>query len=478
MRQKRMQKNSKGITLIALVITIIVLLIIAGVTIATLTGDSGILTKTNYVKEKTNKETIKERISLAVQASIIENQGTIEREKLRKELKKEFGEENFTLLAVGEGYLIIVDNVQYKIDKNGTVGEGKKIVESTIEFPGDLSKGGKYNGETEETAYQINCIEDLVEWSKNYRKYQSSYIILERTLDFESTDSYNDYTAITTDINGNGESEALIQELTTGSGFLPIATFSKSFDGKNHEINNIYENITGDAGLFARGSGAIIQNLKISGKIKTTGNYAAGFIGWPDGGVTIVNCVNRCDIEGNASAGGFIGCASNTISIYNSMNSGNILATQYVGGIIGVNLRAEVNIINSANLGDIGAETKGEYVGGIIGYYISYYKGQEPFNIINTYNSGKIEGINKKAGIIGGNYNSQGVYNIENNFYLEGSATKGIYNFPDNAETKTKEYMQSQEFVDELNKYVDENSTDDIILSRWKYNEGEYPTYE
>ena len=40
-----MQKNSKGITLIALVITIIVLLILAGVTIATLTGDNGILTQ-------------------------------------------------------------------------------------------------------------------------------------------------------------------------------------------------------------------------------------------------------------------------------------------------------------------------------------------------------------------------------------------------------------------------------------------------
>ena len=33
-------KNAKGITLIALVITIIVLLILAGVTIATLTGDN------------------------------------------------------------------------------------------------------------------------------------------------------------------------------------------------------------------------------------------------------------------------------------------------------------------------------------------------------------------------------------------------------------------------------------------------------
>ena len=40
-----MLTNNKGITLIALVITIIVLLILAGVSIAMLTGDNGLLTK-------------------------------------------------------------------------------------------------------------------------------------------------------------------------------------------------------------------------------------------------------------------------------------------------------------------------------------------------------------------------------------------------------------------------------------------------
>ena len=39
MKRKKEEKN-KGITLIALIVTIIVLLILAGVTIATLTGDS------------------------------------------------------------------------------------------------------------------------------------------------------------------------------------------------------------------------------------------------------------------------------------------------------------------------------------------------------------------------------------------------------------------------------------------------------
>ena len=40
---KRNLRNQKGITLIALVVTIVVLLILAGVSIGTLTGDNGII---------------------------------------------------------------------------------------------------------------------------------------------------------------------------------------------------------------------------------------------------------------------------------------------------------------------------------------------------------------------------------------------------------------------------------------------------
>ena len=50
---KLIRNTNNGITLIALVITIIVLLILAGVTIATLTGDNGILTKAQEAKTKT-----------------------------------------------------------------------------------------------------------------------------------------------------------------------------------------------------------------------------------------------------------------------------------------------------------------------------------------------------------------------------------------------------------------------------------------
>ena len=53
-RNKR-KANNKGITLIALVITVIILLILAAVSIATLTGENGILTRANDAKENTEK---------------------------------------------------------------------------------------------------------------------------------------------------------------------------------------------------------------------------------------------------------------------------------------------------------------------------------------------------------------------------------------------------------------------------------------
>ena len=59
-------REQKGITLIALVITIIVLLILAGVSIAMLTGENGILTKATQSTKETAKGEAVEAVKLAV----------------------------------------------------------------------------------------------------------------------------------------------------------------------------------------------------------------------------------------------------------------------------------------------------------------------------------------------------------------------------------------------------------------------------
>ena len=61
-----MKRKNTGITLIALVITIIVLLILAGVSISAVMGENGILTKTKQVKDKTLQAQAKEKIEIAI----------------------------------------------------------------------------------------------------------------------------------------------------------------------------------------------------------------------------------------------------------------------------------------------------------------------------------------------------------------------------------------------------------------------------
>ena len=63
-------KNNKGITLIALVITIIVLLILAGVSIAMLTGDNGILTKATESTTATDLAEVLERVNMELNAQM------------------------------------------------------------------------------------------------------------------------------------------------------------------------------------------------------------------------------------------------------------------------------------------------------------------------------------------------------------------------------------------------------------------------
>ena len=69
-------KKYNGITLVSLVVTIVVLLILAGVSIATLTGDNGILTQAGKTKDKTQKATIEEQGQLTIMEAITNNEET------------------------------------------------------------------------------------------------------------------------------------------------------------------------------------------------------------------------------------------------------------------------------------------------------------------------------------------------------------------------------------------------------------------
>ena len=69
-------RKERGITLIALVVTIVVLLILAGVSISMLTGENGIITQAQNSKEATEQARVEELVDLAVNSLISENQGS------------------------------------------------------------------------------------------------------------------------------------------------------------------------------------------------------------------------------------------------------------------------------------------------------------------------------------------------------------------------------------------------------------------
>ena len=63
--QTRMKNNSKGITLIALVVTIVVLLILAGIAMARVRSKNGIKTRLKEAKSSTEVAEVLEKVKFA-----------------------------------------------------------------------------------------------------------------------------------------------------------------------------------------------------------------------------------------------------------------------------------------------------------------------------------------------------------------------------------------------------------------------------
>ena len=124
-------KERKGITLIALVITIIVLLILAGISIATLTGQNGILTQAQNAKTTTENKSAEEKVKLAIMAARADD-GTLTVEKLRTELAKYEG----TVEGDTSSVTAKVDGKTFTVDEKGNVelagSESVKIKPGTV----------------------------------------------------------------------------------------------------------------------------------------------------------------------------------------------------------------------------------------------------------------------------------------------------------------------------------------------------------
>ena len=160
--------KERGITLIAVIVTIIVLLILAGITVGVLTGDNGIIKNANKAKEETKIANEKEIIEKAtVQAMGNNKYGNVEEDELQSALDKETEEGKTQAKDVGEviKILFVESNRNYAVDNDGNVreiiwwetsdGEGNNYVTNgdiTLQIGDYITYDANDNGEYTYTA--------------------------------------------------------------------------------------------------------------------------------------------------------------------------------------------------------------------------------------------------------------------------------------------------------------------------------------
>ena len=445
-------KNSKGITLLALAVTIVVLLILTSIGLKLALGNNGIIGEAKNAKEQAEIDEEKGIVKRATTVSLIKSKGSkVEQDTLEKALNDETGEGKTEVNDVGDVFeVVFVDsNRYYEVDSDGNISDVNKITKD--DYAGDITKGGRCDG-SEEKPYEISCIEDLVAFSnmnngtgitlkngvtvsvKNTNTFEGKYVVLTRDLNFKSKYSYDDYTRTDFgDINGDDtDGNMLMTEMTTGTGFMPIGPwFDGIFNGEEHSIANICINASEsdkkDKALFIGiKNNACIKNLSVTGKIKSNWG-AAGIVAYGSNTGKIINCtsyvnvigynmvggiskgsigiIESCknygvlEITGGAyqygGLGGIVGMANNSdnvVEINDCVNYGEIKGAYNLGGIVGTST-GSTNIRNCNNNGNVTGTT---IAGGILGWQ----RGGK-LNILNCSNEGNVFGKSVKGGIIG-----------------------------------------------------------------------------
>ncbi len=154
---RRNVKSTRGITLIALVITIIIILILAGISIASLTGDNGILTKADTAKEENRAATIEEEKNLWKSNQVADQIiGETEVQKLGELLEQLQNEE---LITEEEKYTIIVEG-EITIGKK-TIVFGTMDISDRIESIIQKNKDSEGNIDYEKLKEDLNKIKDI-----------------------------------------------------------------------------------------------------------------------------------------------------------------------------------------------------------------------------------------------------------------------------------------------------------------------------
>ena len=411
-------KRNKGITLIELVFTIIVLLILAGVSISMLTGQNGILKRATEAKNTTEVASEKEGIQMAVATSQMasDNYTSIKKDGLQSELNSYFGKEKTTLEDNKDGsYTVTMNNSKrkYTIEDDGSIIEGVY----------DKWNGTDSKEPTEKTSNEIHIytvaelkwIADKVNNDGN--TFDGYTIYLENNLDLGARETSENWV--------NTENEALKWTAIGKQKDIPLKA---TFEGNNHIIKGVYINDeTNFNGIFGNSSsilnltvknsyikggtcsGTVVGAVK-SGTIENCHNInstvelydecrgVGGVVGQVKG--VIKNCTNiggrvvgRKDANGNALAGGVVGVLASG-GAQDCYNTGNVTGEgNFVGGVIGV-INPSSTVQDCYNTGNVTGE--GDNVGGVVGTAANSSTVQDCYNTGNVTGEGNFVG-----GVIG-----------------------------------------------------------------------------
>ena len=423
-----LRKKNKGITLVALVITIIILLILAGISIGTLTGQNGILKRTIEAKNTTEVASEKEGIQMAVTTSQMAstNYTSIKKDVLQSELNSYFGKEKTTLEDNKDGsYTVTMNNSKrkYTIEDDGSIIEGVY----------DKWNGTDSKEPTEKTSNEIHIytvaelkwIADKVNNDGN--TFEGYTIYLENNLDFGARETSGTWE--------NTENEALKWTAIGKQKDIPLKA---TFEGNNHIIKGVYINDESKFnGIF--GNSSSILNLTVKNSYIKGKNCSGTIVGAVRSG-TIENCHNiNSTVElydESSNVGGVAGQVKGVIK--NCTNIGGRVVGKKVaigntqaGGVVGTLIIGGSQAINCYNTGNVTGE--GVFVGGVVGY------ANTSSIIQDCYNTGNITGEgNNVGGVVGYANTSSTVQDCYNtgNVTGEGDYVGGVVGIAANIVTK------------------------------------------
>ena len=350
--KNRKPTRQEGITLLVLVITIVVLLILAGITINAVTGDNGAIVNASKAKFRTEIRDIEEKIELE---EINHNNGEDFQFGTLKDL---IGREDAynEILYIEGGNLVYLEN---------------KVSEKQAEWLEEMGINAKQNIipiYTGEQFKKIGTGEEIQIEEAGGETYQfniDSHYVLQNDIDLNCSEE-NQWRPIC--ISG---------------------AFKGILDGKNYRIKGIYINSEEQNKALIGYNDGTIQNVILSDGYISGTNGVAGIVYRNNTNGKITNCINQIEIYASGNTNGGI-VADNRGIVENCENIGYMELTAMSGGICGVNSTTG-SIIKCKNTHEI--LLRDFRIGGIVGSNSGNIRYSYTINtneMIET-NTGKVE---------------------------------------------------------------------------------------